>query len=286
MGTTLLDDGFYGFDLHDEWSAPLWMDEYSVDSSGTAVEDMTKKGYLGDAVTTATELAAPGPVFLQENFENGAVPSVFNVNNNQGGSVYISENPSDVIDGSASLVISNPNHTQQTTVGIETNPSLVQFPPGNYLVTFDWRILSTFDWDLGVDIVDYQTRAQLDNYGVLGRVTGDHGTATIPFTVPGPGTWTFNIYLDNGGEVAIDNLPIMQGGFGPWRRDFVNGFVLVNPLEQAYTFAASDLAGSLNRTGIHRINGTQAPDINNGQAVTGELTLAPFDAIILLADPL
>ncbi|HTX37831.1 MAG TPA: hypothetical protein VME43_22535, partial [Bryobacteraceae bacterium] len=284
MATTLLDDGFYGFDLHDEWSAPLWMDEYSVDSSGTAVEDMSKKGYLGNALTGATQLAAPGPVFLQENFESGVVPSIFNVNNNQGGSVYVSQSPGDVIDGSASLVISNPNHTQQTTVGIETNPNLVQFSPGNYLVTFDWRVLQTLDWVLGVDIVDYQTRAALDTYNVLGRVTGDHGTATIPFTVPGPGTWTFNIYLVNGGEVAIDNLTIAQGGVGPWRRDFQNGFVLVNPLQQAYTFSAADLAGSLNRTGIHRISGTQAPDINNGQAVTDELTIASFDAIILLAN--
>lgn len=45
-----------------------------------------------------------------------------------------------------------------------------------------------------------------------------------------------------------------------------------------------ELAGALNRTGIKRILGTQAPDINNGQPVTGTLTLQPFDAIILLAD--
>ena len=43
MATTLLDDGFYGFDLHDENSAPLRMDEYSVDSSCAAMEDRTKK---------------------------------------------------------------------------------------------------------------------------------------------------------------------------------------------------------------------------------------------------
>jgi hypothetical protein len=91
-----------------------------------------------------------------------------------------------------------------------------------------------------------------------------------------------NIYLVNGGEVAIDNLTIAQGGIGPWRRDFENGFVLVNPLQQPQTFSAADLAGKLNRTGVHRINGTQAPDVNNGQAVTDSLTLRPFDAIILL----
>src|SRR5579885_1330186 len=67
---------------------------------------------------------------------------------------------------------------------------------------------------------------------------------------------------------------------------FENGFVLVNPLPQARTFSAAELAGTLHRTGIHRINGSQAPDINNGQAVTDDLTLGAFDAIILLADPI
>jgi len=58
----------------------------------------------------------------------------------------------------------------------------------------------------------------------------------------------------------------------------------VNPLLQPRTFTAAELAGGLNRTGIHRIKGTQAPDVNNGQPVTAGLTLGAFDAIILLAD--
>jgi hypothetical protein len=41
MGTALLDDGFYGFDLHGGLSPPFWCDEYSVDSSGIAVGDRT-----------------------------------------------------------------------------------------------------------------------------------------------------------------------------------------------------------------------------------------------------
>jgi uncharacterized protein (TIGR03437 family) len=59
---------------------------------------------------------------------------------------------------------------------------------------------------------------------------------------------------------------------------------LVNPFAQPHTYSATDLAGALNRTGIKRINGTQAPDVNNGQPVTGSLTVCAFDAIILLAD--
>ena len=83
-----------------------------------------------------------------------------------------------------------------------------------------------------------------------------------------------------------NNIRIIEGGVGPWRRDFENGFVLVNPINKSYTFSPKELAGTLNRTGIKRILGTQAPNINNGQFVTGDLTLEPFDAIILLADPI
>jgi uncharacterized protein (TIGR03437 family) len=115
-------------------------------------------------------------------------------------------------------------------------------------------------------------------------VAGSHGTTHFPFTIPSDGQWTINIYFGGGGKVAIDNIRITQGGVGPWRRDFENGFVLVNPLDAPHTFSAADLAGSLHRSGIRRIKGTQAPDVNNGQPVIGDLTLAPFDAIILLAD--
>ena len=51
-------------------------------------------------------------------------------------------------------------------------------------------------------------------------------------------------------------------------------------------FGPSELAGDLIRTGIKRILGTQAPDVNNGEPVNDTLTLQPFDAIILLADPI
>ena len=36
LGTALLNDGFYSYDLHGNLSAPLWFDEYSVDAAGTA----------------------------------------------------------------------------------------------------------------------------------------------------------------------------------------------------------------------------------------------------------
>ncbi len=291
MGTTLLGDGFYQYNLHGCLSAPVWFDEYSVDSSGTAVEDRTKKGYLGQPLSDAAELTGPGSRVFQESFENGVVPASFVPNPPAG--VSVSQTPGNVISGTGSLVISNSDHTSQGYVSANTNPALVLLSPSTtYLLTFDWRILQTLDFEFQVDVInsdlaDSNSSKPLDVYPVSGVVAGDSGTVSFPFTIPTAGSWTirFAIVL-GGGSVAIDNVRLSSSAAGAWRRDFENGFVLVNPLSQPHTFAAADLAGALSRTGIHRIKGTQAPDINNGQPVTSNLTLAPFDAIILLADPI
>ncbi len=286
MGTALLGNGFYGYDLKDPLSAPYWFDEYSVDSTGTAVEDRTKKGYLGQPLYDSIELTNPGMLVMEEGFDGGTLPSTF-----VGGpasAVSITQTTGEVISGAGSLVISNPDHTKKGFVGVGTNPAAVPLSAGvTYLLTFDWRVLETLDFDLGFQVFVSSGSQILDRVYAPGVVTGDYGTTRFPFTIPSTGNWTINILiLNGGGKVSIDNFKIYQGGVGPWRRDFENGFVLVNPFARPRTFSAAELAGALNRTSIHRILGTQAPDLNNGQPVAGELTLGPFDAIILLADPI
>jgi hypothetical protein len=71
MGTVLLGNGFYDYCLKDSLSAPYWFDEYSVDSNGNAVEDPTKKGYLGQPLSDGTELTNPGTLVFQDNFDGG-----------------------------------------------------------------------------------------------------------------------------------------------------------------------------------------------------------------------
>lgn len=281
IGTALLGNGFYSYDLMDSQSAPYWFDEYSVNSSGVAVNDPAAKGYLGQALTDAVELAGSGTPVFSDNFESGSLNTF---QGSPAGRVLTSNAPGDVISGGWSLVINNPDHSQSSTTVASSQPNAIAFAASTtYLVQFDWKVLGTVDLSLhatitgnGVTLADYDTR---------GIVTGDSATARFPVTIPGSGgPWQLNFTMAAGGKIAIDNVQVIQGAVGPWRRDFEYGFVLVNPLSQAHTFSASDLAGSLNRTVIRRINGTQAPDINNGQPVTGDLTLGPFDAIILLAD--
>jgi hypothetical protein len=285
MGTALLNGAFYGFALHGQGSEPLWMDEYSVDANGIATENLNYKGYLGQALTNATELTTPGSIVLQENFARNTLPQSFDT----GSGVSFSN---------GSMIISNPDHTSTRFAGTLSNPKVVKLTAGTtYLLSFDWTILQSLDGPLYAQVLNAigsnggssALLPTIDVSGIMRSTAGDSGTANFPFTMPAsiqPGQWGFEIFFIGGGQVGIKNVRLTSGGVGPWRRDFENGFVLVNPLSTPHTFSAADLAGTLNRTGIHRINGTQAPTINNGQPVTGSLTLQPFDAIILLADPM
>lgn len=282
MGTALLGSGFYEYDLKDPLGAPYWFDEFSVDSEGNAVEDRTKKGYLGQPLSDATELTTPATVVFQEGFDDSALSSAFIADP---GAVSVTQTPGEVISGAGSLVLNNPDHSKRGLVTVTINRSVVPLNAGvTYLLSFDWRVLETLDFRTGLQVYVQTPSQNAESAAVPGTVTGDSGTMHFPMTMPstGDGTIRFFLFL-GGGKVAIDNVTIQRGGVGPWRRDFENGFVLVNPFKESQTFSAAELRGLLNRTGIHRIKGTQAPDVNNGQAVSGDLTLGPFDSIILLA---
>jgi hypothetical protein len=280
LGTALLGDGFYEYDLWAFWSAPYWFDEYTVDGSGKAVEDPAYKGYLGHALAEALELTSQANLLWEEDFEDGSMPIAIWIE----GGVYVSQTVEDVIDGAGSLVIDNPQHTTDTGSAAGTRTGMIQFQPGEtYVVEFDWKILDTVD-NPAVTTFE-RSNGRLDGYFWPGVVAGDLGRAKFHTTLDQAAPYFLVFELSRGGgKVAIDNIKITRGGAGPWRRDFENGFVLVNPLNKPYTFTMEELRGDLGRTGIKRILGTQAPEVNNGQSVDESLTLQPFDAIILLAD--
>jgi hypothetical protein len=280
MGTTLLGDGFYEYDLLNNLSAPFWFDEYTVNKSGVAEVSPKNKGYLGLPLSDAIELASSPLNFWEEDFENGTMPFEMPVDPG----VYLSDDPKEVISGETSLIIDNPDHTQWDQILTSTNYNQVPFSPGKtYVIEFDWRVIESLDGQFRAYI--WNGTYEVPHYPLPGVVVGDSGRAFFPMTSGANGEFRLTFQLEGGGgKVAIDNIRVTQGGAGPWRRDFENGFVLVNPLHNSYTFTAEELSGLMGRTGIKRILGTQAPDVNNGLPVAESLTLQPFDAIILLAD--
>ena len=242
-----------------------------------AVEDRQFKGYLGQPLGDAVELKSPATIIWEEDFESGKIPDELYGDSG----VYVSVNQDDAISGT-SLIIDEPDHTKVSCTGVNTQLDKIVFETGKtYLIEFDWVILETIDGSVLVAMngLDYGPSMTLP-----GVVEGDAGKVHFPVTIESGDQITFGISLnDGGGKVAIDNIRISEGGVGPWRRDFENGFVLVNPLNKPYSFTSTELAGALNRSQIKQILGTQDPTINNGQTVSETLTLRPFDAIILLS---
>ncbi len=280
MGSAILGDGFYEYDLFEGRSAPYWFDEYTVSPEGVAVEDVRYKGYLGQPLGDAVELTTPSTVIWEADFEGTRLPAELWAKPG----VRIGRSSDEVIAGRGSLIIDNPDHTRQVYTDVGTDPAKVRLQRGKtYVVEFDWRILDTIDGSVEARIWGSGSNAR--GYFLPGVVTGDAGHTRFPVTLTaGSGFSVQFVLFDGGGKVAIDSIRVTEGGAAPWRRDFENGFVLVNPLNQCATFDTKALTGTLGRTGMHRILGTQAPDVNNGQPVSGTLTLQPFDAIILIAD--
>jgi hypothetical protein len=251
-----------------------------VDENGVAIEDRRAKGYLGQPVGEAVHLETPAVLAWEEDFNSGAMPAELAT---QPG-VSVSQAAGDVIGGTGSLIIDNPDHTKTAFIMAETRPDQLVLTPGKtYAIEYDWEVLETLDNWAGLSVVGAE--GTVDQYNWPSVVSGDAGRARFHVTPPPGGPYSLTFVLGGGGgKVAIDNIRVTEGGAGPWRRDFENGFVLVNPINRPYTFSAQELAGELNRTGIRRILGAQAPEVNNGGPVAGALTLQPFDAIILLAD--
>lgn len=176
----------------------------------------------------------------------------------------------------------NPDHTRLAVTSIATRADRVKLQTGRtYLLEFDWRVLTTLD---GSAVVRVASADNSTDYKIPGMITGEFGHGVLPVTVNGGADYKIVFELTvGGGKVVFDNVSLCEGGVGPWRRDFEAGFVLVNPLNRAYTFTAEEIAGAYHRIGVKRIRGSQVPEVNDGQPVS-TLTLAPFDALVLLAD--
>jgi uncharacterized protein (TIGR03437 family) len=92
------------------------------------------------------------------------------------------------------------------------------------------------------------------------------------------------IYLLDTATVILDNVRLLKGTGGVYRRDFENGIALVNPTPEALFVSQDPLRGPLGRTGIRRIRGAQDPSWNTGEVVTDGIVIPSGDGIILLAD--
>ena len=294
LTTTLLGNGFFGYDLVDNTTDPtIWFDEYAVDKAGVAVKSIEAKGYLGQPLDDATELAQAREDLHVFDFEQGSPPppSWLYVNP----ALTTTASPDQVIDGEQSGIMEYMK--EQGTPGaflISTIPQLMPLDlDETYEIVADYRI-SGFNETTGdaisAGIADYGMADASLPYQVASFSAYDfrenlEGTLRSVATVKHSGA-SAGILLLNDMSIIVDNVRISKSTGGVFRRDFENGVVLVNPTARTVSIPLSELEGPMQRTGLRRIHGTQMPDINNGLPVESELSLQSGDGMILLADRL
>lgn len=287
LTTALLGNGFFEYDLTDNTSPPLWFDEFSVDSSGNAVRSLNGKGYLGQPLGAPQELATTSRVIFWADFDQSNLPSWVLTSQRARASTAATE----TVDGTKSLVVTR-DASDANGVAIITDPLTTELTPGRtYQLLADFRVLSykprLFQGLVGVSIESATQPATLEQAGSLFQPdvagVGQTGTLRSVVKVPARGYRAVVSILDDA-TIAFDNIRLVDSPGGVFRRDFENGIVLVNPNPEPLTVSLTQIAGPMNRTGIKRIRGQQAPGWNNGQPVTGSLVLPSGDGIVLLAD--
>ena len=281
LTTALLSNGFFEYDLVDNTTVPLWFDEFAVDAGGNATTSLAGKGYLGQPLGPATELPYAARLVFNLDFESPAPSGVLI------GPGMLTTNPAEVISGSASFVL------RQNDLGegkwLFQAANLLQ-PGMTYQLFADYRILdyrpTSFAGLLGIGFRDefggMPPERSASLYLPDSAGPGQQGTLRAAIKASRSDTAILGGLTDTG-AVAFDNIRLVEGTGGVWRRDFENGIVLVNPTPAPLFVSQAEIAGPRSRRDVRRIAGTQAPAWNDGSAVTSGVWLPAGDGIILLA---
>lgn len=244
LGTALLGDGFYEYDLFDMRSAPVIFDEWCVDPDGAALDTGVGKGWLGAALGPASEI-------LEDVRPIVSKPERTVVNGREG-------------------------KTLTVACGRNLSGSSRQ-----YVFEFDWEITETIRTGAGIAIL--KDPGPRDWTQLAPFLVGLKGHSRLHVTAKPGQTVTLAVYIPQAGAVAISNLRIYSARGGIFRRDFSNGVVFVNATTEARELGASELSRPLPRSDLRRISGKLDRATNNGEPVGSSLTIGPADAIVLRA---
>jgi hypothetical protein len=244
LGTALLGDGFYEYDLFDMRSAPIIFDEWCVDPGGASIATRASKGWLGAALGSAMELLADVRLIMDKRERT-------------------------IIDGRDGKSLS-------IDCGRNLSGSSRQ-----YVFEFDWEIADTIRTVVGLGF--WKNPGPGDWTQLPSLVAGTRGHSRLHVTVKSGQALAFQVYVEGAGAVAITNLCVYSARGGIFRRDFSNGVVFVNATTEARELGVSELSQPLPRSDLRRILGRIDRATNNGKPVGGSLTIGPADAIVLRA---
>ena len=285
LATTLLGNGFFGYDLVDNTTPPVWFDEFALDDTGHPTTALSGKGYLGQPLADATEITRPASIVLETGFEGEVPPGLF-----VGEDAVYTTVPWQVIEGLASLVVSSP--TSDKFIGFITDPQAFELEQGTtYDLVAHFRVLEYTPEEFGgllkmgiasdpFHAIDFHGQSFVYHQDV--QAIGQTITMRSQVKVTTPGAMAYALIADRG-SIAIDSIRLTELAGGAFRRDFEGGIALVNPTPEPITLTQAEVAGPFARTTIRRISGVQDPAVNSGEPVIDGLTIPPADGIILLA---
>jgi hypothetical protein len=155
-----------------------------------------------------------------------------------------------------------------------------------YVIDLDWQITRTLS--LSPVIEALRGSIAQDGAEINAVLAGSSGHARIHATVPSGAKIAFRVRvrIPDAGAMSVKNLRVTSAHAALFRRDFQNGFVLVNASKEPCALAPADLRGVLARTGIAKIAGRLDPAVNDGKPIYGALTIPAADAIVLRSDHL
>jgi hypothetical protein len=296
LASALMTDGFFGYDFIDNTTLPFaWLDEYAVDlSTGKPSEEIEHTQYLGQPLGDAVELDYEKTVLLDIDFEGGLPSLPEGVYLSAGASV--TNDSAFVLSGSKSGVFSftaEEGNPSLSDVFLFTDPALYPLEEGStYQLFFDYLVADYqpvhYQSLLSVGVVDLNELGTLDRFNFLSIWSrdvnrGQSGTLRAANKVTSSSFTVLGVITESA-VLVVDNIKLIKGLGGVFRRDFENGVVLVNPTSEAQMVSYADISGPLSRSGLNRIDGSQVPGWNNGAAVAEGIEIPPLDGIILLAD--
>ena len=273
LTTTLLNDGYFSYEINTNGHGSLcllWFDEY--DNAGAG------RGYLGQPLGAAYRV---GNIALGENalnggnFETQTELDAWNLWADDGYAATME------LDGTTAAVGSTSAHINITQAAGTDWQIAFSFEPVSvisgteYSLSFwakadqpraasSWAQKNSDPWDTYMEFSPVQLTTEWQRYEFVTTAVADDAQAIFQF---GLGQMT--------GDVWLDDVQLQTGNLDLWRRDYEHGTILVNGTQTAHTV---DLNGT-----FHKINGSQAPAVNDGSTVS-QVTIPAQDGLILLGE--
>lgn len=279
LGSAALGDGYGVFGPSDRsvLTAPYhtyWYDEYAVDlATGRATSSIAGTGWLGQPLGPAWQMIWVGTAqdaVSNPDFESD-VTSGWRLSVGSPASATLAQDSTTAASGAASARVAiAATAATDWYVTFSTQGSVPVTVGATYSATF-WarastpRTITVVAAPPGGGGLAYRPVA-------IGTTWERYQVALLPVS---SGSAMLQFYLGGDvGDVWLDDVHFQAGATSLYRRDFANGFVLVNPSDAALTVPLG--------VTVQKILGTVDPATNDGAPVT-QATVPPADALFLLS---